>query len=131
MTREELEKYISEEYGVGGEYPWIDYPENEVFRHNGNKKWFALLMRVSEDKLGKPVRGGRAPKVLDILNVKCDPILIGSIVAEDGFYPAYHMNKEHWLSIAIENVDDEETKDLLDMSFGLTKERLKKSKEEK
>ena len=35
---------------------------------------------------------------VDILNVKCDPILSGSLRMQPGFFPAYHMNKEKWIS---------------------------------
>lgn len=52
MTREELEGFIIDNYGVEPDYPWIKYPEYEVFRHQGNKKWFALIMAVPRNKLG-------------------------------------------------------------------------------
>ena len=39
--------------------------------------------------------------VLD--NVKSDPLLIGSLRGQDGYFPAYHMNKEKWLSIQLGN----------------------------
>lgn len=125
MTREELEKYISEEYGADGEYLWAKYPGYEVFRHTGNHKWFAILMDVSEDKLGKPAAGGIEPRVLDILDVKCEPVLAASLRAEEGFFPAYHMNKGSWISMDIECVGDEKIKSLLDMSFSLTAAKKK------
>ena len=34
-------------------------------------------------------------------NVKSDPLLIGSLRGQDGYFPAYHMNKEKWLSIQL------------------------------
>ena len=73
-------------------------PENAVFRHRENKKWFALLLRVAGDKLGCP---GTAP--VWILNVKCDPLMIGSLCSMEGIYPAYHMNKTYWISIAMDD----------------------------
>ena len=44
MTREELEKYVKDNYSAEPDYPWIKYPDYEVFRHTSNKKWFALIM---------------------------------------------------------------------------------------
>ena len=38
---------------------------------------------------------------MDVLNVKSDPLLIGSLRGQDGYFPAYHMNKEKWLSIQL------------------------------
>lgn len=45
MQPKELEQWISRQYGVSAEYPWAVSPENAVFRHRENKKWFALLLR--------------------------------------------------------------------------------------
>lgn len=120
MTREELETYISEEYGADGESLWAKYPGYEVFRHKGNQKWFAILMDIPEEKLGKAVADGSEARVLDILDVKCEPLLIASLCGEPGYFPAYHMNKNSWISIDIGRVEEEKIKGLLEMSYGLT-----------
>ena len=112
----ELEQWISRQYGVSAEYPWAVSPENAVFRHRENKKWFALLLRVTGDKLGCP---GTAP--VWILNVKCDSLMIGSLCSMEGIYPAYHMNKAHWISIAMDDrVPRVLVQDLLDQSYAST-----------
>lgn len=90
MNRKGLEQLIFDTYSVEPDYPWMDTPESAVFRHAANRKWFALVTTVPKSKLGLP---GQQP--VDIVNLKCDPILIGSLRAEPGFYPAYHMNKEN------------------------------------
>ena len=46
MTREKLEKYIQNNYSAEPDYPWVKYPDYEVFRHTSNKKWFALIMEI-------------------------------------------------------------------------------------
>lgn len=116
MQPKELEQWISRQYGVSAEYPWAVSPENAVFRHRENKKWFALLLRVTGDKLGCP---GTAP--VWILNVKCDPLMIGSLCSMEGIYPAYHMNKTHWISIALDDrVPRVLVQDLLDQSYAST-----------
>lgn len=116
MQPKELEQWISRQYGVSAEYPWAVSPENAVFRHRENKKWFALLLRVTGDKLGCP---GTAP--VWILNIKCDPLMIGSLCSMEGIYPAYHMNKTHWISIAMDDrVPRVLVQDLLDQSYAST-----------
>ena len=41
---------------------------------------------------------------------------------EPGMFPAYHMNKAHWLTIALDGSAEEgKIKFLLDMSYELTK----------
>ena len=61
MNRETLTAYIVETYSVEPDRPWARYPDYEVFRHGGNRKWFAVLLRVSRKTLGlegdDPVQG--------------------------------------------------------------------------
>ena len=116
MNREQLEKFLCETYAADMDCPWIKYPNYEVFRHSNNKKWFALIMDVSKNKLG--LAGG---EILAIVNFKCDPALIGSARVEHGLFPAYHMNKGNWITVALDGtVDDEKIKFLADMSYELT-----------
>ena len=50
---------------------------------------------------------------------------------ESGVYPAYHMNKEHWISVILdESTDRELTEKLLDMSVNLTATVIKKAKKQ-
>lgn len=69
--------------------------------------------------------------IVDVLNVKSDPLLIGSLRRQDGYFPAYHMNKEKWLSIQLGKPElDDAIKDLLSLSYELTapkKRNLKSS----
>ena len=59
--------------------------------------------------------------IVDVLNVKSDPLLIGSLRGQDGYFPAYHMNKEKWLSIQLGKPElDDVIKDLLSLSYELT-----------
>ena len=94
MTRQELFTWIRQQHGTEPEYPWHDW--NAVLRHNDNNKWYDVVLEVSADKLGLPEAG-----IIDVLNVKSDPLLIGSLRGQDGYFPAYHMNKEKWLSIQL------------------------------
>jgi mmcQ protein len=45
-----------------------------VLRHNDNNKWYGVVLEVSADKLGLPEAG-----IIDVLNVKSNPLLIGSL----------------------------------------------------
>lgn len=122
MNRTDLKELILTEYNAVSDCPWPDSPTHEVFRHPGNSKWFALIMEVPRSKLGMT---GDAP--LDIVNLKCDPLLAASLHSEPGFFPAYHMNKEYWISAALDDsADDDTLRLLLDMSFDLTRPKAKK-----
>lgn len=116
MDRTETEKYITETYGAAIEYPWLRYPEYAVFRHNDNRKWFAVLMAVSGSKLGLA-----EDKKVNIINLKTEPAAVGSLRMQPGFFPAYHMNKNNWITVSLDGgVSDGELKMLLDISFRLT-----------
>ena len=57
MKRSELESFIMETYNAEADYPWLKYPNYEVFRHCNNRKWFALIMDVPKNKLGLELSG--------------------------------------------------------------------------
>ena len=108
--------HIEENYGADPEYLWAKYPNFSVFRNRANKKWFAVFMDVPKSLLGL---GG--DQKIWILNVKCDPIMLGSLLEEKGFLPGYHMNKASWISICLdESVPDDKIFFLLEMSHSLT-----------
>ncbi|MDI9506690.1 MAG: MmcQ/YjbR family DNA-binding protein [Clostridiales bacterium] len=116
MNRAELTRWIREQYGVEPEYPWPETPRHGVFRHPGNRKWFAIIMDIPRDRL-EPGSTGR----IDVVNLKGDPMLIGALLGLPGIYPAYHMNKTHWISVALDGrVDEEQLKGLLAMSRDLS-----------
>lgn len=115
MEFSELAEYIAETYGAEPEAPWIQYPLYRVFRHPGNKKWFAVFMNLAGKTLGVTEQ-----ERMDVLNVKCDPILMGSLLKQPGFFPGYHMNKNHWLTVDM-NTERETIKMLVHMSFEMTK----------
>lgn len=125
MTRTELAEHIQKRYGAEAEFPWVKYPNFMVFRRNDNKKWFAVVMDLSGRKLGLP-----SDEVIDVMNLKCDHILLGSLRTAPGFYPAYHMNKANWVTVALDgSVSCGEIEWLLEMSYDLTApKRLGKQK---
>lgn len=124
MNHTELKKFIMENYSAEADCPWLNYPNYEVFRHSSNQKWFALIMDVPKDKLGL-----QGTELLDVVNFKCDPILTGSLRGEAGIFTAYHMNKEQWITVALDgSVSDEQIKMLLDMSYEATVPKVHKRK---
>ena len=59
--------------------------------------------------------------IVDVINLKNIPEMIGGLRKEEGILPAYHMNKEHWITVLLDGtVDKEEIFDLIDISFELT-----------
>ena len=108
--------YISEKFGGEPEYLWLRTPDACIVRRKDNQKWYALLMTVDGSKLGLP-----ESSPVRILNVKCDPIMAGSLRCRNGILPAYHMNKNSWITILLDgSLKTDEIFPLIDMSFSLT-----------
>lgn len=125
MNRQELKALIKENYGVTADHPWMRSPKHEVFRHDSNKKWFALIMDVPRSKLG--LQGN---ELIDVVNFKYDQFLLGSLLKEKGFFPGYHMNKSYWISVALDgSAPDDKIRMLLDMSYEATAPRNQFTKE--
>ena len=117
MTRQELAAYLTDTYSCAGEHLFAKYPGFLVFRHNGNRKWFAVIMDIPGKNLGLPGEG-----TISVVNLKCDTRMIGSFREEPGIFPGWHMNKAHWLSLALDGTaEDEKIRFLTDMSYELTK----------
>ena len=117
MTRPEVVAYLTDTYSTTGENLFAKYPNFLVFRHNGNRKWFAVIMDTPRKNWGLSGEGE-----ISVVNLKCDTRLIGSFWDYLSIFPGWHMNKAHWLSVALEECeDDEKIKFLVDMSYELTK----------
>lgn len=111
--RERIIRHIRDTYGAEAEYLWADTPDAAVFRHSGSRKWFGIVMTVPSNRLGL---GGEEPA--HIMNVKCGPLLAGSLRMEEGFLPAYHMNKTNWITILLDGtVPDGQIAPLLELSY--------------
>lgn len=112
--RGDILAFAAEQYHTSPEYLWRRSPESAVLRHE-NGKWYGLIMPVSREKLGLPEDG-----ICDILNVKCDPLMLGSVLLQKGFFPGYHMNRNSWISILLDgSVPRERVISALQMSYAL------------
>ena len=127
MNRQTIYDYIRKKYKTAPDYPWPKYDDNAVFRHEDNRKWFALVMDVQGDRLGLCERGGEA---VSVVNLKVDDLFFRDmIIQQDGIMPAYHMNKLHWITVLLDGTVPENTVfDLIDMSFRATASGNEKSK---
>ncbi len=115
--------YIKKEYGISPEYPWRRDPESAVFRHDDNKKWFALVMEVKREKLGLYGEG-----YVNAVNLKVNDMFFRDmLISQEGITPAYHMNKQHWITVVLDGtVAKEQLEDLIDISFTATASSKKK-----
>ena len=105
---------IQEKYGNQLEYLWEKSPDTAVLRHEGNQKWYAVLMKISWEKLEKGREGQ-----MEAVNLKHDQV--ADLLSKKGIYPAFHMNKRYWISVALDDtLSDEEVLELIERSWNLT-----------
>ena len=123
MNIQEFLEYCLNTYGTAPDYPFDDLLETAVFRHADNRKWYAIVMHVSRRKFGFD-----SDEVIDVVNLKLPTEMFGSFGAADGVYPAYHMNKLHWISVLLPDALDDIVQFLVNVSFEATKSPKKKSK---
>ncbi|MDA3080056.1 MULTISPECIES: MmcQ/YjbR family DNA-binding protein [unclassified Campylobacter] len=116
----ELSKFMFNTYGVKADFPFKDDSETAVFRHksSGKKagKWFCLFMRIPQNTFREI-----GNKIINVINLKCDPELAVILHDGKGIFPAYHMNKKHWISVILDAVPKSQVVDLIEESWELTK----------
>ena len=114
----EIIDYCNNKYGENHVNPFKKHPDILAFVNEKNK-WYALLSDVEYNKLNKNTDITTKVK---ILNVKYPTDRILEIIDNKNIFPAYHMNKKHWISIVLDkNIKLEAIKELIDISYSLVK----------
>ena len=111
-------KHIKAEYDAEPEFMWPDrYPSHAVFRHKDNRKWFALVATISSKSLGL-----KEDKTIDVINLKFDKNQTHDFAeTNDHIFPAYHMNKNNWITIWLDGtLPDELVFELIKKSYLLS-----------
>lgn len=121
MTRQNFLEYCLDTYGTAADYPFDEDFETAVFRHAGSRKWYALVMRISRRKVGID-----SDEMVDVVNLKLPLEMFGSFGASDGVYPAYHMNKVHWISVVLNDAADDLVEFLVNASYEATGEEQRR-----
>lgn len=108
-----IDQLIEEKYGEHPDYPFKKLDSAAVYRYPANRKWYGLVMDIEKGLLTKE----DDKTIIEALNVKVDADKRNHYLSMDGIYPAYHMNRENWLSIVLdETVPDEIVMELIDQS---------------
>ena len=109
--------HVQENYEDQLEYLWEKSPDTAVLRHDDNQKWYAVLMKISWEKLDKSREGQ-----VEVVNLKHDQV--ADLLVEKGIYPAFHMNKRYWISLPLDDtLSDEQVLELFERSWFLTSKK--------
>ena len=125
MTKQEFFEYCLNTYGTSPDYPFDDDFETAVLRHTDNRKWYAIVMKVSRRKFGFD-----SDDVIDVVNLKLPTEMFSSFGAADSVYPAYHMNKLHWISVLLPDAPNDVVQFLVNVSFEATRATNKRKTQE-
>lgn len=117
--KKDIIDFMLKTYKAKPEYLWKRYPTYCVFRHNDNRKWFAIIMTVPRKILKLSGDGN-----MDVINVKCSTDDIGFLRDIPGILSAYHMSKANWVSVVLDGtVPQKNVKQLIKASFELTEKK--------
>lgn len=106
-------RFVKEAYNAEPEFLWSSLPECAALRVPSKKPWFAVVGRIPKEKISIE-KGGLA----EVINLKDEPKAIVNRISEKKAYPAYHMNKQHWYTVLLdESLEDEEIITLVKTSF--------------
>ena len=125
MTKQSFLSYCLTTYNTSPDYPFDEDFETAVLRHKGSRKWFAVVMKVSRRKFGID-----SDEAVDIVNLKIPLEMFGFFGKEQGVYPAYHMNKLHWVSVLLSDTADSTVEFLANVSYEETKTIPRRRKNE-
>ena len=98
--KEDYFKYLQNAFSAQPDYPWPDSPDYCVFRCP-NQKWFALVMKVKYHQLGLT-----GEEEVWVVNMKAPSQNIQNLVDQKSIFPAWHMNKKHWITVLLTAATD-------------------------
>ena len=96
--------FAGSEWGEKPEFLWKNFPDYAVLRRKDTDKWYALVARLTADKVC-----GSKKDTIEVVNLRRTDGMSGP-----RFLPAYHMNKKTWTTIVLDGtVGAEELQKLL------------------
>lgn len=108
-------EYAKTRYGDEPEYLWKKVSNNAILRRKDTAKWYAALLITKKSKLGL-----NSEETIEIIDLRADEEEIKSLIDKQTYFPAYHMNKKHWITISSDNsLPRDEIFKRLDLSYNL------------
>ncbi len=92
--------YIYNKYGDKPEFLWAKTPRNAVFRRYDNKKWYCAMLTTKAKSIGI-----NSENIVELIDLRMPLNLPSQITDNKNFFPAYHMNKNNWITIKLDNCD--------------------------
>ena len=117
-----ITQLIYKKYGNEPEFLWEKFDGSGIFRNPESKKWYAGILDVEGSKIKKGKSG-----IIEVLDIKLDPMEIQELLSQPNFYPAYHMNKKCWITIILdESLSDRRIMEFIEKSHQLSYKKKRK-----
>ena len=112
--KDEYVAWIKSRFSAFPDFPWPDTPDYCVFRCP-NEKWFVLVMKVKYRQLGLT-----GEEEVWVVNMKAPSDKIPELIDKASVFPAWHMNKKHWITVLLTAATDfEKLCQLTEISYEL------------
>ena len=113
---EDVLRYVKERYNSTTVKPFKTNPDIKALVTTKNK-WYALFLDVEYNKLQKDSLVDSKVKIINLKHLSSE---ISTVINNRNIFPAYHMNKNHWISVVLDNnIDIEYVKGLIEISYDL------------
>lgn len=113
---EDVLRYVKERYNSTTVKPFKTNPDIKALVTTKNK-WYALFLDVEYSKLQKDSLVDSKVKIINLKHLSSE---VSTVINNRNVFPAYHMNKNHWISVVLDNnIDIEYVKELIELSYNL------------
>ena len=113
---EDILCYAKGKYNSTTVQPFKTNPDIKALVTTKNK-WYALFLDVEYSKLQKDSLVDSKVKIINLKHLSSE---ISTVINNRNIFPAYHMNKNHWISVVLDNnIDIEYVKGLIELSYDL------------
>ena len=111
-----IAELIRRKYNEVPDFPFKKLEDYGVFRYPVNRKWYGLIMNIEYNRMFPSAD----ETLIEVMNVKIRPQDRDRLFATPGIYDCYHMNRNSWVSIVMdETVSDDLIMTLVDISRNL------------
>ena len=112
-----LIRFVRKTYGDELEFLWDKFPNNAIWRRKDNQKWYGAILTVQGKKLGLPTSA-----ILEIIDLRLQPERMAEQIAQENYYPGWHMNKKSWYNMVFDGgISDQELCKRVSDSYELAK----------
>ncbi len=116
----QLIEYVKSKYGDSLEFLWEKSPNNAIWRRRDNQKWYCAMLTTKATSIGID-----SDEYVELIDFRENVEIIPTLIDNQNYFAAYHMNKKHWLTIKLDDcsLDFDTIIRHIDNSYALAKKK--------